>query len=121
MLGLTLDYGPYGFLDRYVPDQVFNHSDDHGRYAFSQQPRISLWNLYCLGQALIDLIGKDTTLAVLGQYERIINGAWQQNMATKLGLREWQPDDAALVETWLTLLAERNADYTRAHRLPDLF
>lgn len=115
--GLTLDYGPYGFLDRYVPDQVFNHSDDHGRYAFSQQPRIGLWNLYCLGQALIDLIGKDTTLAVLGQYEAHYQQAWQQNMAAKLGLREWQPDDAALVETWLTLLAEQGADYTRAHRL----
>ncbi|HMZ56797.1 MAG TPA: YdiU family protein, partial [Nitrospira sp.] len=45
ILGLTLDYGPYGFMDDYDPGFICNHSDYNGRYAFNQQPYIGLWNL----------------------------------------------------------------------------
>ena len=45
LLGLTLDYGPYGFIDAYVPDFVCNHSDPGGRYALDQQPAVGYWNL----------------------------------------------------------------------------
>lgn len=51
--GITLDYGPYGFLDQYQPDFICNHSDHHGRYAFNRQPDIGLFNLSCLAQALL--------------------------------------------------------------------
>ncbi|MBP6384121.1 MAG: YdiU family protein, partial [Aeromonas sp.] len=52
LLGLTLDYGPYGFIDAYVPDFVCNHSDPGGRYALDQQPAVGYWNLQKLAQAL---------------------------------------------------------------------
>ena len=53
VLGLTLDYGPFGFLDQYNPGFICNHSDHHGRYAFDQQPSIGLWNCSCFAQALL--------------------------------------------------------------------
>jgi uncharacterized protein YdiU (UPF0061 family) len=65
ILGLTLDYGPYGFLDQYDPGFICNHSDHHGRYAFEQQPEIALWNLTCQAQALTPLMSVDAAKACL--------------------------------------------------------
>ena len=56
ILGLTLDYGPFQFLDAFNPDHLCNHSDSSGRYAFKRQPGVAHWNLFCLGQALMPLI-----------------------------------------------------------------
>ena len=56
ILGLTFDYGPFGFMEAYNPGYVCNHSDHGGRYAFDQQPQIGLWNLTCLAQALTPII-----------------------------------------------------------------
>ena len=56
ILGLTLDYGPFQFLDAFVPGHICNHSDHHGRYAYNRQPNIAYWNLFCLAQALLPLI-----------------------------------------------------------------
>src|SRR5206468_7234608 len=55
VLGLTLDYGPYGFLDEYDAGFICNHSDTGGRYAFDQQPAVGLWNCARLGEALMVL------------------------------------------------------------------
>ncbi len=55
ILGLTLDYGPFQFLDGYDPAHICNHSDTQGRYAYARQPNIAYWNLFCLGQALLHL------------------------------------------------------------------
>ena len=52
MLGLTIDYGPYGFLEHYDPKFICNHSDDKGRYCYSNQPDICKWNLIKLAEAL---------------------------------------------------------------------
>ncbi|TLY12221.1 MAG: hypothetical protein E6K69_11005, partial [Nitrospirae bacterium] len=56
VLGITLDYGPFGFLDEYNPAFICNHSDHHGRYAFRNQPDIGYFNLRCLAQALTPLV-----------------------------------------------------------------
>ena len=56
MLGLTLDYGPFQFLDGFDANHICNHSDHQGRYAYARQPQIAYWNLFCLGQALMPLI-----------------------------------------------------------------
>lgn len=55
ILGLTLDYGPFAFLDGFDAGYVCNHSDPAGRYAFKQQPRVAQWNLQCLGLSLIHI------------------------------------------------------------------
>ena len=57
MLGLTIDYGPFGFLDAFDPGHICNHSDHQGRYAYARQPGVAFWNLHALAQALLPLIG----------------------------------------------------------------
>ncbi|NNG14770.1 MAG: YdiU family protein, partial [Gammaproteobacteria bacterium] len=69
ILGLTLDYGPYGFVEAYDPDYVCNHSDHEGRYAFKNQPQIGLFNVSCLAQALLPLIDVDDAKAALEDYQ----------------------------------------------------
>src|SRR6185312_8899305 len=69
ILGLTMDYGQYGFMDDYDAGCICNHSDHNGRYAFNQQPYIGLWNLSCLAQALLPLAEKDALKAGLEIYQ----------------------------------------------------
>jgi uncharacterized protein YdiU (UPF0061 family) len=70
ILGLTIDYGPFQFLDAFVPTHICNHSDDTGRYAYNRQPNVAYWNLFCLGQALLPLIGdQEVALAALESYK----------------------------------------------------
>ena len=112
ILGLTLDYGPFGFMDDYDPGFICNHSDHHGRYAFNQQPYIGLWNLSCLAQALLPLASEEPLKAALHTYNEILNGRYTELMCMKLGLRDRHDDDADLVTDLLTLMQNSRADYT---------
>ncbi len=87
ILGLTIDYGPFGFIDAFDRNHICNHSDEQGRYAYQMQPQIALWNLYALGQALIPLT-KDVerTQAVLDTYREHFGTAMLGLMRAKLGL-----------------------------------
>jgi uncharacterized protein YdiU (UPF0061 family) len=122
ILGLTLDYGPFGFLDEYQPGFICNHSDHQGRYAFERQPDIGLWNLSCLAQALLPLLDPEPEAAValakagFDLYQEQFRLAYDQGMAAKLGLAEVQPGDAALAQGWLDLLASSGADYSNSFR-----
>jgi serine/tyrosine/threonine adenylyltransferase len=87
ILGLTIDYGPFQFLDGYVPGHICNHSDTGGRYAFNKQPNIAYWNLYALGQALLPLIGEqDLAVAALESYKAVFPAEFEARMCAKLGL-----------------------------------
>ena len=113
ILGLTLDYGPFQFLDAFVPGHICNHSDHHGRYAYNRQPNIAYWNLFCLAQALLPLIeDQDTALAALESYKTVFPGAFMAQMRKKLGLTQAQESSEALVEPLLQLLAQNAVDYT---------
>ncbi len=119
LLGLTIDYGPFQFLDGFDPGHICNHSDSHGRYAYARQPNIAYWNLYCLGQALLPLIGdQDLTVQVLEGYKAAFPRALGDAMRAKLGLTgELASDDRreadwTLVEDLLQLLASEQVDYT---------
>ena len=113
ILGLTLDYGPFQFLDGYNPGHICNHSDDRGRYAYDQQPNIGYWNLFCLGQALLPLIGsQELALAALETYKTTFPVAMARRMRAKLGLVDAQPGDQALADGILALLAQEHVDYT---------
>ncbi|MFM2449701.1 MAG: hypothetical protein RIS44_2151 [Pseudomonadota bacterium] len=117
ILGLTMDYGPFGFLDAYVPDHICNHSDTQSRYAYNQQPQIGLWNLYALGQALMPLIkDSDQALAALDTYKTAFPEAMARYWRAKLGLQTQQPEDQKLADDWLVLLAEARVDFTLAWR-----
>ena len=113
ILGLTLDYGPFQFLDAFVPGHICNHSDHHGRYAYNRQPNIAYWNLFCLAQALLPLIeDQDTALAALESYKTVFPDAFMAQMHKKLGLTQAQAPSEALVEQLLQLLAQNAVDYT---------
>lgn len=112
MLGLTLDYGPYGFLDAYDPGHICNHSDPAGHYAYDQQPAVGLWNLQRLAQALSGHIELDVLQASLGQYEHRLLTAYSELMRQKLGLEQWHEGDPALFRDMFGLMAEHRVDYS---------
>ena len=117
ILGLTIDYGPFQFLDTFVPGHICNHSDHRGRYAFNQQPQVAYWNLFCLGQALLPLIGdEDTAVEALEPYRPAFSQAFRQLMCRKLGVTDaaiQRPDQAdQVVAQLLDILARNAVDYT---------
>ncbi|WP_251976635.1 protein adenylyltransferase SelO [Salinicola avicenniae] len=116
ILGLTLDYGPYAFMDRYEPDLTPNHTDSSGRYAFDQQPGVALWNLTVLGQSLTPLIAVERLREILDSYEPTLQAAYAILMRARLGLETEQDDDGELIDAWLDLLARSRADFHRSFR-----
>ncbi|MGE3345880.1 MAG: YdiU family protein [Ramlibacter sp.] len=113
ILGLTIDYGPFQFLDGFDPGHICNHSDPGGRYAYNKQPNIAYWNLFCLGQALLPLIGEqDLALAALEPFKATYPQAFEARMRAKLGLAEAREGDRGLIESILKLLAAGRVDYT---------
>jgi uncharacterized protein YdiU (UPF0061 family) len=113
ILGLTLDYGPFGFLDAYVPGFICNHTDEGGRYAFDNQPAIAHWNLRALAFALSGLIPTEKLVAALDAYEGQFRTRYRALMRAKLGLvRDEGRADDQLIGELLTLMAQAGSDYT---------
>ncbi len=116
ILGLTIDYGPYGFIEAFDWGHVCNHSDDSGRYAYNSQPGIAHWNLYCLAEALLPLLEMDAAEAALQEYEPQFERHYSGLMRAKLGLAAARAEDAALLRDTLKLLHDNRADYTMFFR-----
>ncbi|MBT2334513.1 YdiU family protein [Variovorax paradoxus] len=113
ILGLTIDYGPFQFLDGFDPRHICNHSDASGRYAFNQQPNVAYWNLFCLAQALLPLIGdQEIAVAALESYKTVFPSEFEGRMRAKLGLADAAEGDRALIEGVLKLLVAEKVDYT---------
>jgi len=117
ILGLTIDYGPFGFLDSYEPGFICNHSDDRGRYAFARQPSIALWNLQALAMALTSLIAVEALRDALGEFEPAFTERFAALVRAKLGLADARPEDQALANELLDLMESTHADYTLVYRL----
>jgi uncharacterized protein YdiU (UPF0061 family) len=116
ILGITLDYGPFGFMEAYDPGFICNHTDAQGRYAFDMQPAIAHWNLRALAFALSSLIEKDALISALDTYERLYRARYRTLMRAKLGLVQDLPGDDMLVGNLLTLMTKARADYTLSFR-----
>ena len=122
ILGLTIDYGPFQFLDGFDPGHICNHSDTSGRYAFNQQPNVAYWNLHALAQALLPLIGdKDVAVDALASYKEVFPREFDLRLRAKLGLDAPAPgatgsaaaaDDRALIDGVLGVLAAERTDWT---------
>ncbi len=115
ILGLTIDYGPYGWLEGYDLQWTPNTTDAEGRrYCYGNQPHIAEWNLTRLAEALLPLIPDETQLREgLALYAETFRSGWQQALAQKLGLASLdQPGDDALVGELFQVLAERETDFT---------
>ncbi len=113
ILGLTIDYGPFGFMEAFDARHICNHSDQQGRYAYQMQPQIGHWNCFALGQALLPLIGEvDDAQAALEIYKSAYDGKLDELLHAKLGLKSVQPDDAALIDAMFALMQNNHVDFT---------
>jgi uncharacterized protein YdiU (UPF0061 family) len=122
ILGLTLDYGPFGFMEAFDAQHICNHSDQNGRYSYSMQPQIGHWNCYALGQALLPLIGDvDEVHQALKCYQPEFAEKMAQLLHAKLGLETMRTEDAALIDRLFAILQESHVDFTLFfRRLGDL-
>jgi uncharacterized protein YdiU (UPF0061 family) len=113
ILGITLDYGPFGFMEAFNPGHICNHTDRGGRYAYQMQPRIGHWNCYALGQAMLPLIGEvDDTKAALSGYQEAYDRKFGALMHAKLGLASAQEADASLIERMFAIMTDSHVDFT---------
>jgi uncharacterized protein YdiU (UPF0061 family) len=115
VLGATIDYGPYGWLESYDPAWTPNTTDAEGRrYCYGNQPHIAQWNLARLAEALLPLVPDEAPLvAGLELYADTFADAWKRALAAKLGLAALEgPDDDALVSELFELLAAAETDFT---------
>lgn len=117
ILGLTIDYGPYGFLDDYNPAFICNHSDYQGRYRFDNQPAVGLWNLQRLAQTLSPFIDVDALNSTLDEYQYVLLTEYGRLMRSKLGLFTEQKADNELLNRLFALMAREGSDYTRTFRM----
>lgn len=116
ILGLTLDYGPFGFMEGYEPGFICNHSDHQGRYAFDRQPQIGLFNLSCLAQALLPPMEVDVAKAALESYWDFFTPHYHGLMAQKLGFGEIDAQILALLNELLAQMQQNHLDYSLGFR-----
>lgn len=116
ILGLTLDYGPFGFQDAFDAGYICNHSDHEGRYAWDQQPAVALWNLTRLAESLLSLMTEAEALQALNTFQPVFQQEYDRLMRAKLGLRETRDDDRLLTWDLLQILQQERADYPRFFR-----
>ena len=120
--GETIDYGPCAFMDAYDPAKVFSSIDQHGRYAYGNQPRIAVWNLARLAETLLPLLADDEDKAVevaqdvLAAFSPRFEAAYFGGLRRKIGLVTEQDGDVTLVNDLLKLMAENAADFTLTFR-----
>ena len=119
---ITIDYGPFGFMEAYDPAHICNHSDHSGRYAFNRQPDIALFNLSCFAQALVPLFDevpeKSAEIATteLHKYREIYLGYFADIMRAKLGLADAKDGDEQLSEALFDVMHKNTVDFTRFFR-----
>lgn len=122
ILGLTLDYGPFGFLDTYNREFICNHSDPQGRYSFQNQPSIALWNLTRLAETLLSLMTLDEAKQALDEFEPVFTRHYLTMMEQKLGFfnndvsHEEHQERSTLVLSLLNLMEKNQVDYSLLFR-----
>ncbi len=118
ILGLTIDYGPYGWLEGYDPGWTPNTTDASGkRYRFGNQPLVAHWNLYQLGNALMPLVNQTEPLQRgLDQYLNRIESQGNEMIASKLGLERYQETDEVLKKELFEILTLTETDMTIWYR-----
>ena len=125
--GETIDFGPCAFIEAYHPGTVFSSIDEHGRYAYANQPGIAQWNLARFAEAILPLLADDEDQAVniatgiIAGFGASYRRHWLAGVRAKLGLTApaapaEDEADAALATDWLALLQAGAVDYTRAWR-----
>ncbi len=120
--GETIDYGPCAFMDSYHPETVYSSIDHYGRYAYANQPRIAVWNLARLAEALLPLLADDVNAAVelaenaLDAFPTRFEAAYGEGMRRKLGLSQPADGDMQLAHDLLTRMVDNGVDFTLTFR-----
>jgi uncharacterized protein YdiU (UPF0061 family) len=123
-IGITMDYGPFGFMDQFQIDHICNHSDQGGRYAYHRQPQIMHWNMACLASAFLPLLelnhnanyAQTLLREALEEFAVWYAEAWQSLFRRKLGLTTAQDGDTHLIERLLQAMHDSNVDFTNFFR-----
>ena len=117
ILGITIDYGPFGFMEAFNESHICNHTDQQGRYSYKMQPSIGNWNMHALGQAMLPLIGSiEDTQAALSGYANSFVTQWERLLRSKFGFRVAHESDKQLGEDFFRLMQENHADFTLSFR-----
>ena len=111
LLGDTIDYGPYAFMETYKSDFTPNHSDHFGRYSYKSQPAIAYWNLNKLLQTLSSLLTGDEIQEALGEYREAYADKYLGIMAKKFGFQDFKDGDKKFFDETLELLEEKEIDF----------
>ena len=114
--GITFDFGPYAFLDQFIPDYICNHSDHQGRYAYDQQPGAALWNLNAFAQAFMGHMDIEEIREILGEYEPALLDEYTRLMQGKFGFKVSLPNDNLIVNDFMDILVNERRDYTISFR-----
>jgi uncharacterized protein YdiU (UPF0061 family) len=123
-LGLTIDYGPFGFLDHFEIDHICNHSDHGGRYAYHRQPQIMHWNMACLASAVLPLLELEHSQeesqallrSALEEFPVTYAKEWQKIFRSKLGFQLDQESDIEIIERLLQAMNDSKVDFTTFFR-----
>ena len=112
-LGLTIDYGPFGFLDDYDRRHVCNHSDTQGRYAYNAQPFVAHWNFAALASCFDTLVPHDTLEQLIDGWTEVFQTTYLEKMRRKLGLQQADKrDDESLIADLFAALQDQKTDFT---------
>jgi uncharacterized protein YdiU (UPF0061 family) len=113
---VTIDYGPYAFLDAYDFNYICNHTDQEGRYSFGNQPPVAYWNLSMLARSLSPIISMERMEKTLESFGELFSQKYLELMRAKLGLKKKDKDDLGLIKHLLGLLGSQDLDYTAFFR-----
>ncbi|MEE3002742.1 MAG: YdiU family protein [Pseudomonadota bacterium] len=120
--GETIDYGPCAFMNNYDPNTVFSSIDYHGRYSYTNQPKITHWNIVRFAESLLPLIDNDLAIAInlaeriVDQFPSIYQAKWLDMMKSKLGLDSYDSGDEELIYDLLNWMYVNKLDYTNTFR-----
>lgn len=116
VLGMTLDYGPYGFMETYDPEYVCNASDQHGMYAYHRQPEVCRWNCERLADALAPVVPTALTKPLLARFDDVYFASFSERMLAKLGIAAVADGDDDLLQGLLGAMQRTGADWTASFR-----
>jgi uncharacterized protein YdiU (UPF0061 family) len=116
ILGETIDYGPYGFIDKFNPAHVCNLSDSSGRYSYQNQPYIGKWNCSALAHTFGHLIDKEEIGRIMSLYEDVYGKTLFNLYKAKLGLKKKDNGDELLIQELLNIMEVEKLDFTRTFR-----
>ncbi|GFS02277.1 selenoprotein O [Elysia marginata] len=116
ILGVTIDYGPFGFMDKFDPQFICNGSDDGGRYTYARQPEMCKWNCNKFAKAIMDVVPLEDTTRHVELFDEEFSQRYKHKMRQKFGLKKELSKDGELVQSFLDTMQKTGGDFTNCFR-----